>query len=220
MTVDRPIASGRGRSSVDRDDVINAAIEVLDRDGFRGRPMRALAAHLGVSPIPLYTKVGDKRALIEAVAERLLGAIDVDVQEGTSWPEQAELWAHAYRDRLKTIPERNLLLDNQSREVQARCTRPLFLRLRGAGLTREEAVRVCRMLMWATNGFVIVESGVDKLGAHFEPPDPEAPLAGQAEGVTQFDIDDLFATQIRFLVDGLRQEVRRRGTLGDESGGQ
>lgn len=207
MMLERSLGAGRGRTSVDRDDVVNAAIELLYRDGFRGLTMRAVAAHLGVSPIPLYTKVGDKRALIEAVAERLLGAIDVDVEGGTSWTEQAELWAHAYRDRLKGIPERNLLLDNQSREIQARCTRPLFLRLRGAGLTREQAVRVCRMLMWAVNGFVIVESGVDKLGAHFEPPDPEAPPAGQAEGVTQFDIDDLFATQIRFLVNGLGKEA-------------
>ena len=211
MTLERPLGAGRGRTSVDRDDVINAAVDLLYRDGFRGLTMRAVAAHLGVSPIPLYTKVGDKRALIEAVAERLLGAIDVDVEGGTSWAEQAELWAHAYRDRLKGIPERNLLLDNQSREIQARCTRPLFLHLRGAGLTREQAVRVCRMLMWAVNGFVIVESGVDKLGAHFEPPDSEAPPAGQAEGVTQSDIDDLFATQIRFLVDGLSEEAEGNG---------
>ena len=207
MTVGRSLAAGRGRTSVDRDDVINAAIEVLYQDGFRGLTMRAVAAHLGVSPIPLYTKVGDKRALIEAVAERLLGAVDVDLEGGASWREQAEHWAHAYRDRLKGIPDRNLLLDNQSREIQARCTRPLFLRLRTAGLTREQAVRVCRMLMWATNGFVIVESGVDKLSAHFDPPDPEAPLAGQAEGVTESDIDDLFAAQIRFIVDGLHDET-------------
>ena len=201
------VTAGRGRSSVDREDVVNAAVELLHRDGFRGLTMRAVASHLGVSPIPLYTKVGDKRALVDAVAERLLGAIEVPVAAGASWVDQSSQWAHAYRERLKAIPDRKLLLDNQSREVQARCTQPLFLSLRSAGLTREQAVRICRMLMWATNGFVICESGVDKLDAHFELPEAGAPLAGQAEGVTQPDIDDLFSAQVQFIVDGLRREV-------------
>lgn len=192
---------------VDRDDVIDTAVDLLYEQGFKGVTMRAVAQRLGVSPIPLYTKVGDKNALIEAVAERLLGEIEVKVGAGGTWTEQAEQWAHTYRDRLRALPDRHLLLHNGSREALVHATRPLLIELRRAGLDREQAVRVCRMLTWMTNGHVIVESGAAKLEAHFEPDDRGAPAGGQASGVTQFDIDDLFAAQIRFAVEGLRAEV-------------
>jgi TetR/AcrR family transcriptional regulator, tetracycline repressor protein len=195
------------RVHVDRESVIEAAIDLLYEDGFHAVTMRGVAGRLGVSPIPLYTKVGDKDALIAAVAERLLGRLEVDVEDGASWTDQAEQWAHLYRQRLKSIPDRDLLLNNQRRDVSARCTRPLLKGLRSAGLTRAQAVRVCRMLMWTTNGFVFVESGVEKLDAHFEPAGDGIPPAGHTSGVTQADIDNLFATQIRFAVEGLRREV-------------
>jgi TetR/AcrR family transcriptional regulator, tetracycline repressor protein len=195
------------RVVVHRDAVIDTAIALLYEQGFKGVTMRAVAYRLGVSPIPLYSKVGDKSALIEAVAERLLGEIEVNLGAGGTWMEQAEQWAHTYRDRLKALPDRHLLLNNQSRDALVRATRPLLGGLRSAGLDREQAVRVCRMLTWITTGFVIVESGAAKLEAHFEPADPLSPAGGRADGVTQSEIDDLFAAQIRFAVDGLRHEV-------------
>jgi hypothetical protein len=140
------------------------------------------------------------------VAERLLGEIEVSVGTGRSWTEQAEEWAHTYRDRLRALPDRHLLLQNGSREALVRATRPLLIELRRAGLEREQAVRVCRMLTWMTHGHVTVESGAAKLEAHFEPGDRGTP-AGQASGVTQSDVDDLFRAQIRFAVEGLRREV-------------
>lgn len=212
------------RVVVDRAAVIDTAVDLLYEQGFKGVTMRAVALRLGVSPIPLYTKVGDKSALIEAVAERLLGDIEVDVGAGGTWMQQAEQWAHAYRDRLRALPDRHLLLHNGGRAALVRATRPLLLELRRAGLTREHAMRVCRMLTWMTNGHVSVESGAAKLDAHFEPEEHGTPLGGQPSGVTQSDIDDLFASQIRFAVEGLRREVeaaasphelsRRESTLG------
>lgn len=207
--------TNRGSSSarvvVSRDDVIDTAIDLLYEQGFKGVTMRAVAQRLGVSPIPLYTKVGAKEALIEAVAERLLGEIEVKVGAGGAWTEQAEQWAHTYRDRLKALPERHLLLHHGGREVLVRATRPLLVELRRAGLDRAQAVRVCRMLTWMTNGYVIVESGAAKLEAHFEADEGRALAGGQASGVTQSEVDDLFAAQIRFVVDGLRMEVERSG---------
>jgi TetR/AcrR family transcriptional regulator, tetracycline repressor protein len=200
----RPTASPR--IVVDRERVIDTAVELLYERGFKGETMRAVAQRLGLSPIPLYTKVGDKDALVEAIAERLLGAIEVSVGAAATWTEQAEQWAHSYRDRLKALPERDLLLNNR-REALVHATRPLLVALRTAGLDREQAVRVCRMLTWVTTGFVIVESGAPKLDAHFEPAEHGSPAGGQASGVTQSDVDDLFTTQIRFIVDGMRREV-------------
>jgi TetR/AcrR family tetracycline transcriptional repressor len=194
------------RVVVDRERVIDTAVELLYERGFKGVTMRAVAQRLGVSPIPLYTKVGDKDALVEAIAERLLGAIEVSVGPAATWTEQAEQWAHSYRDRLKALPDRDLLLNNR-REALVHATRPLLVALRRAGLDREQAVRVCRMLTWVTTGFVIVESGAPKLDAHFEPAERGSPAGGQASGVTQSDVDDLFTTQIRFTVDGMRREV-------------
>lgn len=195
------------RIQVDRDDVIDSAIRLLYEQGFKGVTMRSVAHRLGVSPIPLYTKVGDKNALITAMAERLLGDIEVSFEAGSTWPEQAEQWARTYRERLKAIPDRHLILNNQSREVFIRATSSLLIGLRSAGLSREQAVRICRMLMWVTTGFVILESGAEKLDAHFDPVEHGSVPGGQAEGVTQSELDDLFGAQIRFIIGGLHHEV-------------
>ena len=64
------------------------------------------------------------------------------------------------------------------------------------------------MLMWTTNGFVIVELGVDRRDGDFE--SAETAPAGQASGVTQSAIENLFATQIHFVVEGVRCEVAPR----------
>lgn len=187
--------------------MVDAAIDVLYEDGYQALTMRAVASRLGVSPIPLYTKVGDKNALIEAVAERLLGDIEVNIGSSESWTDQAKEWAHIYRERLKAIPDRHLLLNNQRRGVLVRAARPLMTGLRSAGLTGAQAVRVCRMLMWITNGFVIVESGVEMVDSDVDLADAGNPPASQASGVTRSDVEDLFATQIRFTVEGLGREL-------------
>ncbi len=55
-----------------RDQVVQAAVDLLDEVGLDGLTLRRLAAELGVSAPTLYWHVKDKRALLDLVAEAIV----------------------------------------------------------------------------------------------------------------------------------------------------
>jgi AcrR family transcriptional regulator len=64
-------ARGQG---VTRDEILSAALALLDEDG-AGFGMRALAARLGVTPMSLYHHVGDRAGLLQSLSERVYAAV-------------------------------------------------------------------------------------------------------------------------------------------------
>lgn len=69
----------RGRpprgAGLDHERILQEALALLDEGGGHGLSMRALAARLGVSPMSLYRHVGDRDALLRAVAERVYAGV-------------------------------------------------------------------------------------------------------------------------------------------------
>lgn len=61
-------AHGKG---VARDDILSAALTLLDECGGQGLTMRALATRLGVTPMSLYHHVGDQAGLLRALSDRV-----------------------------------------------------------------------------------------------------------------------------------------------------
>ena len=57
---------------LEADEIVTAAVEIFQESGLDAVSMRSVAARLGVSPMPLYSRVGNKDALLDAIAERLL----------------------------------------------------------------------------------------------------------------------------------------------------
>jgi TetR/AcrR family tetracycline transcriptional repressor len=55
--------------------IVQAALRVLDRDGYAGLGMRAVAEELGVKSASLYWHIADKHELLDALADALLGEI-------------------------------------------------------------------------------------------------------------------------------------------------
>lgn len=55
-----------------KDDVVDAALDLLDRVGLPDLSMRRLADHLGVQPSALYWHVENKQTLLAAVSARIL----------------------------------------------------------------------------------------------------------------------------------------------------
>lgn len=77
-----------------RDDVVDAAVDLLAEVGLEGLSLRRLARELGVSAPTLYWHVTDKRTLLDHVAERLLAD-----QWRVTPPTPGEDWADWLRDR-------------------------------------------------------------------------------------------------------------------------
>ena len=66
-----PPASNRPQP-LSRDEIVDAAMEVTQRDGLDGLTMRAVGAQLGVTPMAIYYHVRDKEELVELVVAQVL----------------------------------------------------------------------------------------------------------------------------------------------------
>jgi AcrR family transcriptional regulator len=164
--------------------------------------MRTVASRLGVSPFPLYSRVGNKEALLDAMAERLLADLAPPVAGDEPWTRYARRWAHELRRRLRDVPDSRLVLGPR-RWAYVAATGPLVAAMRRDGVASDEAVRACRLLMWATIGFVVTESGARRDGPAGDRR-VRAPLpGGDPTGVTDDEADALFELQIDFLLAGL-----------------
>ncbi|MFI7028881.1 TetR/AcrR family transcriptional regulator [Microbispora rosea] len=64
-----------------RDQIVDAAVVVLDADGHRGLSMRRIAADLGVTAGSLYWYVRTKDDLLELALDRVLGEVRADPDE-------------------------------------------------------------------------------------------------------------------------------------------
>lgn len=77
MVIDDSNRAGRA-SRRSRDDVVDAALELLDRVGLPDLSMRRLAEHLGVQPSAIYWHVENKQQLLAAVSARILRPVGAD----------------------------------------------------------------------------------------------------------------------------------------------
>jgi AcrR family transcriptional regulator len=184
------------------DDIVDAALAILGEEGLDAVSMRTVAARLGVSPFPLYSRVGNKDALLDAMAERLLADLAPAGPDDEPWPSYARRWAHELRRRLRAVPDSRLVLGPR-RWAYVDATAPLVGALRRDGVAPDEAVRACRLLMWATIGFVVTEHS----GSREAPPSgprSRPHLAGSdPAGVTEDEADALFELQLDYLIAGL-----------------
>jgi len=167
------------------DDIVEAALSVLARDGLDAVSMRRVATELGVSPIPLYSRVGNKDALLDAMAAALVADVAEPPRAGEEWPAYAVRWCHGLRDRRRAVGDSRLLLRGW-RESMVEATRPLIRLMRHDGVDTDRAVDAARLLMWSTLGHVAIELGHDH---------------------GDVDADRLFADHVTFVVAGLRDDL-------------
>ncbi|MFI7008698.1 TetR/AcrR family transcriptional regulator [Streptomyces sp. NPDC050145] len=70
-------ASDRGKyGRLNRERVLAAALEVVDRDGLEGLSMRGLGAELGVEAMALYRYADGKGALLDGLVEAFFGELE------------------------------------------------------------------------------------------------------------------------------------------------
>ena len=86
---------------LDADEIITAAVEILEEFGLDAVSMRNVSSRLGVSPVPLYSRIGNKDALLDAIADRLLADLAPPTGEGEPWDQYAVRWARELRTRLR-----------------------------------------------------------------------------------------------------------------------
>ena len=94
------------RRALTEDEILDAALELLDEGGPAAASVRGIAARVGVAPNAVYTYFPDKAAVVDAIVERLLGEVDHDVFADRSepWLLRVESVALELRQRVTAHP--------------------------------------------------------------------------------------------------------------------
>ncbi|HET6743455.1 MAG TPA: TetR/AcrR family transcriptional regulator C-terminal domain-containing protein [Kribbella sp.] len=92
------------RETLSRDQIVTAAMELLDTDGVSGLSMRKLAAKLGAGATSLYWHVPTKDDLVDLLIDEVWGEIDVPEPELAGWRSGALLFGHSLRSAVLRHP--------------------------------------------------------------------------------------------------------------------
>jgi AcrR family transcriptional regulator len=97
----QPRAQGRRRPSLSRDEIVDAALAILDADGVDALTIRRLGQELGTGAATLYWHIAGKDELCELVYDRIMGEIELPEPNPARWENQLkDLARQAYRTML------------------------------------------------------------------------------------------------------------------------
>lgn len=159
----RSAASSRSRrvprNTLSRDRIVEAALALLDEDGFEAVTMPSLAKRLGVGTMSLYRHVADKDDLVDAIAERVLSGVVVPDGDADDWEGRVVGYLRALRDAALAHPALSRILSDRGLTVG-----PVFEQLeavhavlRAAGFSDLGAVRTFYTLLTYVFGFIVWE---------------------------------------------------------------
>jgi TetR/AcrR family tetracycline transcriptional repressor len=165
----RPRGNAR-QPRLSRDAILDRALAVADAEGIDAVSVRRLARDLGVTPMALYWHVDDKNALLHALGDRLLGGLDLTVDERMPWPEQLRAFVVSFTAVLRAHPSAAMLIGSLPTVASANAlgaTEVALDILRRAGFSPEEAAHITTQIVRTTTSMVIAE--LDVIPATGEP---------------------------------------------------
>jgi AcrR family transcriptional regulator len=156
-----PDGEFEGRARLSKEAVTERALKLADADGLDALTIRKLAQDLGVTPMALYWHFRSKEDLLEGVAERVWGEIDVHVDASAPWWAQLQAGLESLLRVLRAHPSApQLLLEHEKRnEAALRATEATLEILLGAGFDPQYASEIARSTLWTGITLVMSESG-------------------------------------------------------------
>ncbi|MFK4090880.1 TetR/AcrR family transcriptional regulator [Kribbella sp. NPDC020789] len=92
------------RETLTREQIVRAAMEMLDADGLAGLSMRKLAAKLDAGATSLYWHVPTKDDLVDLLIDQAWGEIDIPEPGLAGWRSGLLLFAHSMRSTIIRHP--------------------------------------------------------------------------------------------------------------------
>ena len=194
---------------LDQDRIVEAALELLDRDGLVGVTTRRLAERLGVRSPSLYWHIRDR--------EQLLGLLSDRIVADARWPEPSSGWRAtaeglmreylrcllAHRDAARVVAGRPPMGPNRLRGAEM-----LLRALLSAGLGELEAIDAGLVLTTYVVGFALEQQAAELSAAGNMQTDPDryptlarlskaVPAAGWAR----------FEEGLRLILDGVQSRL-------------
>lgn len=215
-----PKGKGRRREPLTRDDIVDAAVRLVDAEGIDALTVRRLGEELDTGSATLYWHISGKDELAELVYDRIMGEIQLPPPDPSRWEEQLkELARQAYRvmlahnDAARLSLGRVALGPNMLRLIEW-----LLALLRGAGIPDKPAAMFGDILGRYLDASVLEESlavrpgGADAMRDYVGglPPDRFPNIAAIAAVMTEGDNEARFEFGLDLLVDGLARHAPRR----------
>jgi TetR/AcrR family tetracycline transcriptional repressor len=206
-----------------RDEIVDAALSLLDETGLDGLTLRALAERLGIQAPTLYWHVRNKAHLLDLMAEAIVRA---DADDADDVPRPGEPWddwlAGRYRRLRQTLMARRdaalVLAGNRPTPDAAVHVDRTLGALVAAGFTAPEALRAVLALGNFTLGDVIeaqrssdrgdedTEVAQARHASVVSGEHPHLAAAGAALG----DDEALFEDGLSLMIGGLRSRLEAR----------
>ena len=150
------------RRTLTEEEIMGAALELLDEGGVNAASVRGIAARVGVAPNAVYTYFPDKAAVVKAIVEHLLGQVDLAVfsDRNVPWRQRIEALALELRERLTAHPGAvNLMIGGPMDGPQALALNEhLMETLRDSGLDAGEAAKASYLLIVYVFGSIALEA--------------------------------------------------------------
>jgi len=169
------------RRALSEEEILDAALGLLDEGGANAASVRGIAARVGVAPNAVYTYFPDKAAVFKALVERLLGEVDhgVFADRRQPWRHRVEALARELRERLTAHPGAvALMIGGPMDGPHALALNERLLELLAdAGLTSTEAARASYLLIVYVFGSLALEDAELRQGGGPLPPESERIVA-------------------------------------------
>ncbi|KNA90083.1 MULTISPECIES: TetR/AcrR family transcriptional regulator C-terminal domain-containing protein [Gordonia] len=201
---------------LNRADIVQAALDLLDEKGIDAVTVRAVATRLGVKAPALYWHVENKQALLDEMGTEIQRRViaELRAQPMGVWPESVATYARvlrreylAHRDGARTFSGTRLT----DPEV-LRAQEPWLEQLVASGVDLERAVSAVEFVTAFVVGFVIEEqeraqSGEPRysLSDRTEMLGDDVPLVVEAGRVLFGDREQRFERNLDGIVDALRR---------------
>lgn len=160
-------------TSLSRDQVLEAALEVLEAEGVEGLTVRGLASKLGVAATSIYWHVGDKEALLDGVAERVIARLSEVPVRGRDPQERIVSAARSLRTTLLRHAEMVALVHRQGRTAALfqPVRRVLLKELLALGADEDDAVLSVQAILNLVIGSVLLDRQVERQPAQHQNPE-------------------------------------------------
>jgi TetR/AcrR family tetracycline transcriptional repressor len=167
----RAARRGGPATPLTRERIVGTALAIVDAEGLGALSMRRLGSELGVDPMAVYYHVPNKEALLDAIVEAVMSAIDLGRDDRAASPEDRVMWAaSAYRDAMlahvNALPI--VLTRGPNTPAAMRPVEVLMGILRDGGLSAEQALAGMNAIAAAVRGIAAMAANGGS-----EPPPPE-----------------------------------------------
>ena len=151
------------RDRLSKETVVERALAMADEGGLDALTIRKLTQSLGVTPMALYWHFRSKEELLEGLAERVWGELDLTLDPGAPWITQFRGLMESLVGVLRAHPAApNLFVRfGKHSESSLQAMEAALEVLRTAGFDPDHASEITRAALWTGISLVMGEPGVN-----------------------------------------------------------